>query len=224
MTKSVFSIKEFEFPYREMKFPGQHTEEKILFITREGPLMLLFRLQLVVIGAVVILLMWVAGRQFLAEMLPVTLTGFDLASLGFILIFVLLGFWWIYTLWRKSLFIVTNRRLTKFIHTTPFNRYQLSLGLDKIVDTGSYQKGLMQSLTGYGYLVARSAAGNIKNFYILNIPYSEDLQNYINKLLFSFNEEKQKLDNFRPFIPHLKGEARKKYIRKVAPEYDKTED
>ena len=94
-----------------------------------------------------------------------------------------------------------------------------SLGLDQIVDTGAYQKGFFQSLFKYGYFVARSAAGNIKNFKIINISFAEDLHNYINKLLFTFTREKEKLDMFRPFIPHLKGEQRRQYVSQVAPEY-----
>ena len=104
------------------------------------------------------------------------------------------------------MFIITTRRLTKFIHTTPWTRYQMSLGLDKVVDSAAYSKGYGQSIFGLGTFVARSSAGNIKNFKIENIHYSEDLHNWMNKLMFVFAKETEKLDEFRPFTAKKMGE------------------
>jgi hypothetical protein len=217
---SVFNIKHFQFPYEGLKFPGQHSEERIVFITREGDIVL--KIKLATTFAIFIIGL-ILGISILAN---ATIFSFSLRGfLSFFIIAWILGslfiLWWIYTVWRKTIFIITTRRLTKFIHTTPWSRYQLSLGLDKIVDTGAYQKGLFQILTGLGYFVARSSAGAIKNFKIINIGFAEDLHNYVNKLLFVFNEKEAELDKFRPFIPGLKGEARDNYVRRVAPKYGK---
>lgn len=216
----VFDIKHFHFPYEGIKFPGQHSEEKILFITREGILMLKFKL-------FVFFATYFFGLIFgIYTFKNTSFINFDFSSylLAFIFLWTLLyafAYWWIRIIYRKNLFIITTRRLTKFIHTTPWTRYQMSLGLDKIVDTGAYRKGFLQMIFSYGYFVARSAAGAIKNFKIINISFAEDLHNYVNKLLFVFNEKANDLDKFRPFIPHLKGEARDNFVRKVAPQYSK---
>lgn len=82
----------------------------------------------------------------------------------------------------------------------------MSLGLDKVVDSGAYSKGYFQALFGLGTFVARSGAGNIKNFKIVNIQYSEDLHNWMNKLMFTFSKEAEKMDNFRPFVAERAGE------------------
>ena len=111
------------------------------------------------------------------------------------------GMWWDYQVFNKSVFIITTRRLTKFIHTTPWTRYQMSLGLDKVVDTGTYNKGYLQAMFGLGTFVARSSAGNIKNFKIENIHFAEDLHNWMNKLMFVFNKDVTELDQFKPFVP-----------------------
>ena len=219
--QSVFKTKKFIFPYENLKFPGQHSEEKILFITREGPLML--KLKLFTLFSLSILTI-IIGISILSNS---NFFNFSLAFLTpFFFIFAitatLFALWWLKCLYQKSVFIITTRRLTKFIHTSPWTRYQMSLGLDKIVDTGAYKKGFIQMVTGYGYFVARSAAGAIKNFKIINISFAEDLHNYVNKLLFTFNEKSDQLDKFRPFIPHLKGKKRDDYVRKVAPKYAKS--
>jgi len=135
-------------------------------------------------------------------------------SAGFIVMLILLlgavvmfgGMWWIWQVYQKTMFIITTRRLTKFIHTTPWTRYQMSLGLDKVVDSAAYSKGYGQSIFGLGTFVARSSAGNIKNFKIENIHYSEDLHNWMNKLMFVFAKETEKLDEFRPFTAKKMGE------------------
>lgn len=215
----IFSANSFHYPYRHLTFPGQHSEEKILFVCREADIMVYLRSLVVLLGTLILASMYLGLKPIVTQALPQITALYHLVFLTLILLYTTIALYWVYVLWKKSVFIITTRRLTKFIHTTPWNRYQLSLGLDKIVDTGSYQKGFIQAIFKLGYLVARSSAGNIKNFKILNIQFAEDLQNYINKLLFTFNKETEKLDSFRPFVPYLKGEARKKYVRSITPEY-----
>lgn len=93
-----------------------------------------------------------------------------------------------------------------------------------IVDTGSYTKGFIQAWLKLGVFTARSSATssgvatdntsriNKKYYYIENVSCAEDLQQYINKLLSVFRQQPARLDRFRPFIPHLKGKARKKFM------------
>jgi hypothetical protein len=215
---NIFSTKSFQFPYRNLKFPGQHSDESILFVTREGKPILYLRLLFLTLTFTILAIFLVFLIQSIQTHLPLPSLVTIVSCLLLIVLYLTFSFS-VFLMWQKSLFIITTRRLTKFIYTTPWNRYQLSLGLDKIVDTGAYQKGFIQSLTHLGYFVARSSAGNIKNFKIINISFAEDLHNYVNKLLFTFNKEKQSLDSFRPFVPHLKGEARKKFVRQLTPEY-----
>ncbi len=222
MSDTIFGSLEFVYPYKEIEFPGQHSDEIILFATREGKIMLTLRQIAVVLGAVILTLMsYFIAHEVIAPFSKSFAASFAAVAMGVSVAFGLIAVWWVSILWRKSIFIITTRRLTKFIHTTPWNRYQLSLSLDKIVDTGAYQKGFLQSLFKLGYFVARSSAGNIKNFKILNISFAEDLHNYVNKLLFTFNKDKDALVKFRPFIPHLKGETRDAFVAQFTPEYAK---
>lgn len=220
MQQSVFAASSFHFPYTDLTFPGKNTGERILFVTRESGAMLRFRLAslmgiCVILGSLAYVLLTVFGKilpfiQILHVGIPVTL-----AMVGVI------GGLWVYTTWRKSVFIITTRRLTKIIYTTPFTWYQFSLGLDEIADTGSYASSYFEALFHLGYFVARSAAASVKNFKIINITFAQDLHNYVNKLLYTFKHHKKHIEEFRPFIPHLKGEERAVYLEKF-PEY-KTE-
>jgi len=218
--KEILRLSHFEFPYKDLHFPGMNTGEKILFVTREAPIMQAFKV-IWLAGATVVLfglgflLIYIFGK------LTVTVSIFSFPLLIFGGLFFFIGAWWIRETYRKSIFIITTRRLTKIIYTTPFTWYQFSLGLDEIADTGSYSSSYFEALFHLGYFVARSGAAAVKNFKIVNITFSGDLHNYVNKLLYAFKHHPDKIETFRPFIPHLKGERRKAYMEKY-PEY-KTE-
>lgn len=202
----IFESVDFAAPYEGLSFPGKAEDERLLYVTRESPVMLAFRL---------FTFSLVTGVAVFAGAMMVSMTGkmMEFSTGGIIASLVLLGagvmfggLWWVWQVYRKTVFIITTRRLTKFIHTTPWTRYQMSLGLDKVVDSGSYTKGYIQAVFGLGTFVARSSAGNIKNFKIVNIHYAEDLHNWMNKLMFTFNKETEKLDAFRPFAAKKAGE------------------
>lgn len=229
---NIFSVSTFQFPY-DYKFPGQATNEKILFVTRENSVMLLLRRFTVGLVALLIVMTGIffggALQPVVGEGTSVTITMITLV-LG--TVFFIVGWWWVTTLWKKSIVIVTSQRLTKFIYTTPANRHNLSLPLEMIVDTGSYTKGFVQALFKLGTFTARSSAAssgvatddaeqgriNKKYFYIENVAVAEDLQHYINKLLYAFRHHHDQIETFRPFLPNLKGEARKEFMQQY-PDY-----
>jgi len=226
---NIFKVKNFQFPY-DYKFPGQANDEKILFVTRENRLMLKLRQIFIVFISIIVLLLGFTLANFLNKALEINTVSVYMLSLFLSLLFFVIGWWWINLLWKKSLCIVTNKRLTKYIYTTPASRYSLSLPLGMIVDTGAYSKGFTQAFLKLGTFVARSSAAssgvstdspsriNKKYFYINHINCAEDLQHYVNKLLSNFRKNDKNLDKFRPFIPHLKGEKRKEFMKKY-PEY-----
>lgn len=198
--KNILEATDFVAPYTDLIFPGKAEDEKILYVTREAPMMLMVRL----VGFSIVVAIAVLVGALLVGNMGKTL-GFEYGGLiamillmGIIVMFG--GMWWIYKVFSKSVFIITTRRLTKFIHTTPWTRYQMSLGLDKVVDSGSYSKGYLQAMFGLGTFVARSSAGNIKNFKIENVHFAEDLHNWMNKLMFVFNKDVAELDAFKPFV------------------------
>jgi hypothetical protein len=229
MTK-IHQVKTFVFPYGAHRFAGQGIDERILYITREHKLYLFLRIFFILlISAAILMAFYVFSLAFenifsssaLALLLPLTLI--------LISAFNVIGFWWIYCLWQRSLAILTNKRLTKIVYTTPFNRYNQSLPLEMIVDTScnnqGFFEGVASSILKIGNLTARSSASssgvatndtdriNRKYFYLEHIKYCEDFQQYLNKVLNMFNNTPEQLLTFRPFIPHLKYEDRNKFLQ-----------
>jgi hypothetical protein len=227
---NIFTVDQFAFPYL-YKFPGQSSDERILFVTRESEVVLMLRQLVAVIAAVFIFVAGFALGRLLASLVGEGIAGtVELLSAVAAVIFGMLGFWWVTTLWKRSIALITTKRLTKFIYTTPWNRHNLSLPLDMIVDTGAYSKGFIQAFFQLGTFTARSSASssgaatddpqrvNKKYFYIENVINAEDIHHYLHKVLFVFRQDWKKLEDFRPFLPHLKGEARKEFMKQF-PEY-----
>ncbi|HCC84233.1 MAG TPA: hypothetical protein DEP87_00910 [Candidatus Pacebacteria bacterium] len=227
----IFTLSEFVFPYTDYRFPGQNSDEEILFVVRENEVIHLFRLSLVFgMGVAILMAGWLVGWFLQANLGWGVPVGFGLITVIAAAITMILGWWWQQQLWLKSICIVTTKRLTKFVYTTPVNRHTLSLPLEMIVDTGSYTKGFLQALFKLGTFTARSSASssglatdasdrvNKKYFYIENVAIAEDLQQYINKLLSVFRNHQGNLQDFRPFIPHLKGKERERFMQEH-PEY-----
>jgi hypothetical protein len=233
-TKSFFNSNNIAFPYDQSRFPGQASDEEILYVTREHSFFLVMRLLFIFgIGLSIILTTVLLSRTINLIFSTNVLPSIVLIMLLFFCLFILIGSWWVFALWKKSIAIVSNKRLIKFIYTTPINRYNMSLPLDMIVDTSCHNKGFLSSYLKIGSITARSSASssglatddtsriNKKYFYLENIQYFEDLQQYLNKLINTLHKEPEKLNKFRPFIPHLKAEKREEFLRDNYPDYAK---
>jgi hypothetical protein len=203
--QNILEMTDFEPPYDQAVFPGKALEEKILYVTREAPMMMGLRLTGFSLVVAITMVVGAILTSYMGQATGVEMGGVVLLIilLGAIVMFG--GMSWIWQVYQKTMFIITTRRLTKFIYTTPWTHYQMSLGLDKVVDSAAYSKGYLQSIFGLGTFVARSSAGNIKNFKIENIHFAEDLHNWMNKLMFVFAKEASKLDEFRPFVAKAMG-------------------
>lgn len=213
--KKIFKTKNFVFPYTDITFPGQTSDERILYVTREAPIMLYLRFFFVSLVALVLFISGWLAADFFKDFIGISPALIRFLGLILGVFFGLIGFFWAYCLWQKSIFILTNHRLTKFIYVTPWNRYNLSLALEQVVDTGAYTRGYFEAIFKLGTFTARSSAGARKEkyFFISKIHAAEDLANYVNKTLIIFNKDRSKLINFRPFIPFLKSQARKDFMK-----------
>ncbi len=208
MVKDIFTENDFQFPYTTIRFPGQASDERMLYAGREASIMLYIRLTFVVVATLVLTGVSLGLLGVFGGFIGLAVGFLFPIALLFGIVFGGVGLWWVSTIWKKSIFIITNRRLTKFIYVTPWNRYNLSVTLDMVEDTGAYSRGYFQALFHIGTLTARSAAGNReeKYFFVNNVERAEDLANYINKVLFTFKHDIAKLTTFRPFISAKSGQ------------------
>lgn len=223
-------VDEFKFPYL-YRFAGQATDEEILFVTRENKIMLHVKRISVLCISILLVVIGFGITSFMQsqfENFPSSSINAVILAIAAVTLFV--GWFYLTYLWKKSMVFVTTKRLKKIIYTTPINKHSLSLPLEMIVDTGSYSKGFLQALLNLGTFTARSSASssgaatddtsrvNKKYFYIENVAKVEDLHHYITKVLSAYRKDPESINNFRPFIPELKGNKRREFMQDY-PEY-----
>lgn len=228
---SIFKANKLKFPYK-YSFPGQATDEKILYVTRQNKLILSLSRMAVIFISFILITTGLIIKKLIVQATGFLIGGlFEIAAILIAGLFLVVGWWWLTSIWKKSIVLVTTKRLTKFVYTTPVSRYSLTLPLDMIVDTGAYTKGFIQTFLKLGSFIARSSAAssgvatddpsrvNKKYFYIENIKKAEDLQHYVSKILNASSHHQDKIDKFRPFIAEMKGEKRRNFVKKHFPQY-----
>lgn len=233
---SIFHVQDFTFPYL-YKFPGQDKNEQILYATREDKKMLWLRIAgIVAVGSVVILLLlalanyglnYIQGGVVIASIISML----SLAVLAIMILSVI----WVMTTWKKTIGLITTYRLIKMVQITPWTQRLQTLSLKEIVDTSSETRHLLDAILGLSTLTARSSATssgiatndlesggpriNKKYFYFENIRAAQDLEHYLNKLLHALPEtSSEKMMTFRPFLPDLKGDIRREFMKNY-PDY-----
>ena len=232
---SVLDARTFVYPYL-YKFPGQESDEVILYVTREATSLLYWRYAWLTLSLLVILgLIWFfagwLGASWQASF-PLLLVAILTAIC---LIFGGILWYYFHLTWRKTVGIVTNYRLVKIVQYGLFNHASQTLPLSEIVDTAVSNRRFWERLLGVATLTARSSAAssglatsdamqqrvriNRKYFYWENISYAQDLENYIHKLL-KLRQEKTlvELATFRPFAGPVKAGQRDK-LKRDFPQY-----
>ena len=119
---NVFKVDELKFPYL-YKFPGQNSDEVILFVTREHKIMLYIRLAVIFLIAIILVIVGYAVTGALDSFIEsASIAGINMFITAIAAFVIFIGSWWVKNQWKKSLAFVTNKRLTKIIYTPVFYR------------------------------------------------------------------------------------------------------
>ncbi|MCL5676066.1 MAG: hypothetical protein M1120_02970 [Patescibacteria group bacterium] len=187
----------------ENSFPGQQTDERVLYHTRphRGVKYLSF-LKVLVLGFFVFFAFGIVSFN-----LP--FLGGQMAALGSILsaCLILFGMWWINSTHEKTDIFVTDRRIVKFAPVTPFHITMRTLFWDEAVKTKTYYKNpVMERILGVGSLEIHARSQDKDNVDLNHLPFHQDLANYIDKILFTFKNKPDDLKNFKEFVAKPKGQ------------------
>jgi len=106
-----------------------------------------------------------------------------------------------YQIWKSSIFIVTNKRVSCHLRPTLFSHYSKDINLDQIIDVEQKISGILGFLLGLGTILAKSKAGPHDNFVIDNIPQTNKVKDFISHLLVLKEEERQQAGHFSVKLP-----------------------
>jgi len=196
----------------DTSFYGQQDGERVLYRVEVHPLVHALKLAKVVFaGLVLTSLFWVIGGG-VDFSTTIRLVG---AFLGIAV--TLIGWWNISASEKKSAAYITDRRVIRFSATTPWTVNSRSIAWDEVVKVKTKTKNFIWRLLNIGSVVihARSTMLPVEGIeqVITNddiqmdgIEYYQDLGNYLDKALYLYKKEPEKMGELRGFIPKPKGQ------------------
>lgn len=196
-------------------FYGQQDGETILFSVKSHPLVMMIALIKLYLGAAAL---WVAGMIINSQLpgLPINPTFY-----GFIggIIIAILGTIAIKAMEEKSSSYITDRRIVRFQAHNPFATSTRSLGWDQAVKVKTFPPNFLLKILMIGNVIVHSKSTIVSSDtpqtenYISNddlelegVYYYKDLGNYIDKIIYLYNREPEKLKTIQSFVPKPKGQ------------------
>lgn len=195
-------------------FEGQQEGERILYEVLAHPLVVILRLVMVVgIGIILGGLFWVIGGA-----VPVGGEAIQMVG-GVMAVLVLgLGWWGVKTSAAKTKAFITDRRVVRLSAVTPWNVVSRSITWDEVVKIKTMSTNLFWQLQNIGSVIihARStvvpSSDKTEEQVVTNddiaidgIEYYKDLGNYLDKVLYLYKREPEKLKEMRGFVAKPKG-------------------
>lgn len=183
-------------------FPGHQTDERILYFAKPHIGMKYFVfLQIFLVG---IFLIFTVQLLF-AAIFPYP--PIQLLSLVITIALIAGTFWWIHYLYEGTEIFITDRRVVKFVPTTPFHRSPRSLFFDQAMKVKTYYKNpIIERFLKIGSVEIHSRHHEKDNVDVDHVIFHKDLGNYLDKLLFLTHNKPEDLPKVREFVPKKAGE------------------
>lgn len=163
---------------REIHFPGQHPDEKIILILRRHCIALLFYAFSILILALAPIVFLGIGQNFL----PVFFVSpfIDLIIYAVIIFYLFL---WTFVIiawidYYYDIWLVTNERIIEIDQRRLFNRNVSELRLTKIQDITSQVPGFIATMFKFGNISIQTA-GEIERFEFTQIPHPVETRKII---------------------------------------------
>lgn len=187
-------------------FPGQQTDERILYYSKPHPAVkYLSFVKIMSFGLLVLF-----AFQIIAFNLPNFASIFKMAGLILTTILIIIGLWWVHATHENQEVYITDRRIVKLSPLSPFHRTTRTLFWDEAVKSKTYYKNpFLERILGIGSIEIHARSQDKDNVDINNLIYHEDLANYIDKILYTYKTNPADLKNFKEFIPKPRGQRDK---------------
>lgn len=195
------------------KFYGQQEDERILYVTFHHPLALW--ISLAKVGAAALLLLVAFG--IIGSQIPFGGVAVGL-GVGLSLVTLLIGTLSVLVMEQKNVGYITDRRVVRFMATTPLTQSSRSLSWDEAVKVKTYQPNPLLKLMNVGRVVVHAKSTVLStdvpktesvvsedDVMLDYVYYYKDLGNYIDKILHLYRQKPKELERLRAFVPKPRG-------------------
>lgn len=188
----------------QKNFPGQHDDEKILYVHRQHILGLVTRIMVVMAVAIGLISISIFAMTF---SLLVSTALFLIAVTVFVI-----GAWYTLKIQENSIAYVTERRIVRLDTPTPFTVTSRSLSWDDTLKVKSYTPNIFWKLLNVGKLVIHAKStmvgvSDAEKTLLTNddidlnyVYFYQDLGNYIDKILFLHKTKPSQIRSLNQFV------------------------
>ncbi len=195
------------------EFYGQQEGERVLYQVVVHPLVHIFKLiRVVLMGLVLWVLFWIIGGGVDFSTL-IRLMGMVLG-----LLVIAIGWWGVTVSEKKSMAFITDRRVVRFMATTPWTVNNRSIIWDEVVKVKTRSPNFIWRTLNIGSIVVHARSTVVPSgdqtieqpvtnddIQLDGIEYYQDLGNYLDKVLYLYKKEPAKMAELHDFVAKPKG-------------------
>lgn len=186
----------------DIQFNGQQEGENILYELHPHVFAKYIALVKIIVLALVFYIV-LGAIAFAATSLALLLHIGGLILAAFLIIG---GIWWNNKMFSKSVTYITDRRIIRFEQVTPFLKTKRALFWNEALKAKGYAPNLIYKTFNVGNVLVEPHLSDNENVMINNVYYYEDVANYIDKILYTFKNKPQEIDQIKPFVPKPRGQ------------------
>lgn len=185
-----------------IQFDGQQTDERILLtitphrFAHYVAIAKLFFLCVVFYSILALISYTVPVMQ-----VTIRLGGFILAGITF-----LAGLWWNTRVYSLSKTYITDRRIIRFDVVSPFFQTKRALFWNEALKAKGFAANLLYRTLDIGVVEVEPHLSDHENVRVSDVYVYEDVANYIDKIIYTFNNQQSELANIKPFVPKPRGQ------------------
>ena len=198
-------------PMESHYFPGQQTDERVLYIVEPHIYALYTGLAKIYLLSLAIFLSFL----FLTSVMKgLPFIGLFLGSL-----IAVFGTWTSVLMFKKNRAYITDRRIVRFEAATPFATNSRALNWDDAVKIKTFPRNALWKMLMIGTVVVHAGSTYVhtheqtrENVYtnddldLEHVYYYKDLGNYLDKILYLFKHKPEDIAQMKPFVPKPAGQ------------------
>ena len=185
-----------------IQFDGQQTDERVLFTITPHKVthyIAIAKLFFLCVFFYTIILFIASTVTVMSQ--TIKLGGFVLAILTF-----LAGFWWNKRVYTLSKTYITDRRIIRFDVVSPFFQTKRALFWNEALKAKGFASNMFYRSLGIGTVEVQPHLSDHESVKVSDVHLFEDIANYIDKIIYTFNNQRSEVANLKPFIPKPRGQ------------------
>jgi hypothetical protein len=185
----------------EIRFDGQQEDERVLYEAHPDTRAVFLSVVSVLVAAVFVLFL------ALLMMFVVPAFGVMFGLAGLLLAGLLAGIGWLTASFQlsRNVAYITDRRVIRFSSVGPWSTSSRALFWDEVVKIKTTAPSWLYRAMNVGHVVAHARTEG-DDLDITNIGYYKDLGNYMDKIMYLYKKEPEKLKGIRGFVPKPRGQ------------------